>query len=44
MTGTQLFAFVILPITIAALGWVVALLHDRLTRDPPRGPRHGAAE
>ena len=37
MTGTQLFAFVILPIAIAALGWDAALLHDRLTRRH-RGP------
>jgi len=35
VTGTQLFAFVILPICVAALGWIAALAvewqarHDR---------------
>lgn len=29
MTGTQLFAFVILPAVVAALGWGVALWHSR---------------
>jgi hypothetical protein len=29
MTGTQLFAFVILPIVVAALGWGVVLLYER---------------
>ena len=43
MTGTQLFAFVILPITVAALGWAAALLHDRLLRRQDRR-HHGAAE
>ncbi len=29
MTGTQLFAFVILPLVVAALGWIVALAAER---------------
>jgi hypothetical protein len=29
MTATQLYAFVILPIVIAALGWAVVLLNER---------------
>jgi hypothetical protein len=29
MTGTQLYAFVILPIAVAALGWIVVLLNER---------------
>lgn len=32
MTGTQLFAFVILPAAVAALGWGVAWWHDRTVR------------
>lgn len=28
MTDTQLFAFVILPIVVAALGWGVVLWHN----------------
>lgn len=29
MTDTQLFAFVILPVVVAALGWGVALWRNR---------------
>lgn len=29
MTDIQLFAFVILPIIVSGLGWMVALLHGR---------------
>jgi predicted Na+-dependent transporter len=29
MTGTQLFAFVILPLVVAALGWIIALAAER---------------
>ncbi len=29
MTGIQIFAFVVLPILIAAIGWGGALLHAR---------------
>lgn len=32
MTGTQIFAFIILPIVVAGLGWGVALLHARSAR------------
>jgi hypothetical protein len=32
MTGIQLFAFVILPILVVAIGWGGALLHDRSIR------------
>jgi hypothetical protein len=32
MNNIQLFAFVILPIAIAALGWAVALLATRKNR------------
>ena len=43
MTSTQLFAFVILPITIAALGWGAVLLNEWLgRRDNNR--RHTPAE
>jgi len=30
VTATELFAFVILPIVIAVLGWAIALYQDRL--------------
>lgn len=29
MTSTQVFAFIILPIVVAGLGWGVALWNDR---------------
>lgn len=29
MTGTQIFAFVILPAAIAAIGWGAVLLNER---------------
>ena len=29
MTDIQLFAFVILPIAVAALGWLIVLLNER---------------
>ncbi len=32
MTGQQLFAFVILPLTVAALGWGIAVLNERHER------------
>jgi hypothetical protein len=32
MTPTELFAFVILPISIAAAGWAIALAVDWRTR------------
>lgn len=32
MTTTQLFAFGILPIAVAALGWAIALWHNRTIR------------
>jgi hypothetical protein len=37
MTYTELFAFIILPISVAALGWVIVLLNDhfRNHRQPP---------
>lgn len=44
MTGTQLFAFVILPVVVAGLGWSIALLHDRANRRGGHGHHHGPAE
>jgi hypothetical protein len=40
MTATQTFAFVILPITVAVLGWIAVLVNERLTNrsDPTRTP------
>lgn len=32
MTGTQILAFVVLPIALAGAGWVVVLLSERLSR------------
>ncbi|AEO49240.1 hypothetical protein F11_13890 [Rhodospirillum rubrum F11] len=29
MTNTQLFAFVVLPVIVALLGWGAALWHER---------------
>lgn len=29
MTDIQLFAFVILPIIVAGLGWLISVLYDR---------------
>lgn len=31
MTGTQLLAFVILPLALAAAGWCVVLVNERLS-------------
>lgn len=38
MTGTQLFAFVILPIVVAALGWAAVLINERWSHDGSRDP------
>jgi len=35
MTNAQVFAFVILPLSIAALGWAVVFLHERFERRRP---------
>lgn len=32
MTDIQLFAFVILPVAVAAIGWTIAVLFDRAMR------------
>lgn len=32
MTDIQIFALVILPLTVAALGWTIAILYDRSAR------------
>lgn len=32
MTEIQIFAFVILPLIVAALGWMIAVLYDRSAR------------
>jgi hypothetical protein len=32
MTSIQIYAFIILPIVVAALGWAAVLLNERLTR------------
>jgi hypothetical protein len=32
MTDTQVFAFVVLPIVVAGLGWAIALIHNRWAR------------
>ena len=35
MTDTQLFAFVILPILVAALGWTVVLVNEWYNKHHP---------
>jgi hypothetical protein len=39
MTNTELFAFVILPLGIAALGWAIVFLNERFGNDRPRNYR-----
>jgi hypothetical protein len=39
MTDIQLFAFVILPIAVAALGWLIVLLNERYGDDADRKRR-----
>jgi hypothetical protein len=36
MNEYQLFAFVILPIAVAALGWLIVLLNERFGDDRKR--------
>lgn len=38
MTDIQLFAFVILPIVVAAGGWAAVFLHERSLRRQVRPP------
>jgi hypothetical protein len=35
VTDTQLFAFVILPIVVAALGWAIVLLNEWYNKRHP---------
>jgi hypothetical protein len=39
MTDIQLFAFVILPIAVAALGWLIVLLNERFGDGADRSRR-----
>jgi heme/copper-type cytochrome/quinol oxidase subunit 4 len=42
MTPEQWFAFVILPIVVAGLGWVIVLVNDwHMRRKHPEDSRHG---
>jgi hypothetical protein len=33
MNKFELFAFVIAPLTVAALGWIAVLIHERYSRN-----------
>ena len=42
MTETQLFAFVILPIIVACLGWAAVLVNERIGRNRDNHRHHHA--